>query len=55
MQIVGNQDSWHIRLIQQVGHIELWQLWCGDSPESSLFDRATVETWMREEIAKGEN
>lgn len=48
----GDRNGWHIRLSLRVGTVEVWQLWNGDSPESSPTLKSVVVQWMQEEIQR---
>lgn len=56
-EIEGDSKTWHIRLVKRqkiAGDvIESWQLWNGDSPESSPTLKEFVEEWRDKELAKG--
>lgn len=51
--VEGDRAGWHIRRRRKCGEIESWQLWHGETPQSSLFTKDQVWRWAVENAADG--
>ena len=50
MDIEGDPNGWHVRLVRRCGDVEIWALYKSNEPQSSPFPKSIVLKWLQQEI-----